>query len=207
MASILVYGFLTGAFLSVGFGTIFFMLIQTSAEHGYKAGVKIALGVVLSDIIMITVAVLGASFIPFSNELAVYGRLIGAIFLISLALFQLKKTSLLRSAGHTRAASFFYFMSKGFLLNILNPTNFISWLVVSTSLQTYQYDGIETFVFFTSSMVALFLSESLTSFYAAKIRHWISEKSVRKLKYVTSLIFVITAIKLLYDEAVLLGWT
>ena len=63
MLEALTLGLATGFALSWTFGTVFFMLIQTSIRHGYRKGFYIATGVVFTDLIFILISLLGISLI------------------------------------------------------------------------------------------------------------------------------------------------
>ena len=61
-------GLLTGAILSIMLGTVFFSLIKNSLSSGFKTGVYIAIGVILCDVIFITLAILSTEFANFLEE-------------------------------------------------------------------------------------------------------------------------------------------
>ena len=56
MSEILMYGFLTGMVMSVMLGTVFFALVQNSIDYGFRTGIFIALGVIASDLLLITLS-------------------------------------------------------------------------------------------------------------------------------------------------------
>lgn len=192
-------GFVTGVFLSLGFGSVFFALIQDSIDHGYKAGIKIALGVVFGDIILVALAIAGTSFLPNIPHFADYARLIGAVLLLGLAVSQFIKRPLPNKVQQYRLARFFFFFGKGFILNVINPVNFLSWVVASASLKSYRYDFGEEVAFFVTCIIMIFVCEALISFFAHKIKQRFSEKVMQNIKYVTGTVFFCIAVKLLYD--------
>ena len=65
----ILYGFMTGIGQCLTVGAIFFSIIQNSVDNGYKAGLTVALGVVLGDAIFVTVALLGTALVPHSSVL------------------------------------------------------------------------------------------------------------------------------------------
>ncbi|MFM9944465.1 MAG: LysE family transporter, partial [Bacteroidia bacterium] len=52
-----------GILLGFGFGTVFFALIQNSIKHGFKKGLDIAIGVVISDILIISLILFGSQYL------------------------------------------------------------------------------------------------------------------------------------------------
>ena len=83
------YGFLVGFMLCLTLGTVFFALIQNSVEHGYKSGFSIALGVIISDSILIFIALMGTSKLPNIPHFSFYTSLLGGILLIAMGLSSL----------------------------------------------------------------------------------------------------------------------
>jgi threonine/homoserine/homoserine lactone efflux protein len=69
-------GFVTGIALSLMLGTVFFALIRNSLIYGYKTGVYIALGVIASDVIFISLALLSHGFAVFLKH---YEQLISVV--------------------------------------------------------------------------------------------------------------------------------
>ena len=58
-------GFVTGMALSLMLGTVFFSLLRNSLQYGYKSGFFIASGVILCDVIFISLALLSEGFAIF----------------------------------------------------------------------------------------------------------------------------------------------
>ena len=198
----LFYGFLSGILLSFGFGTVFFALVQSSIENGYKAGIKISFGVVFSDALMIAFALFGTTFLSNSEEYKYYIRIGGGILLIALGISQFMNQKAPTKIQDFKIARFFYFFGKGFLLNVINPVNFFSWVVLSASLKSQNYQIIEETIFFSASILAIFISESIMAIYAYKIGSKFSDSVILKIKYFTGISFILTALKLIYDALI-----
>lgn len=192
-------GFVTGVVLSFGFGSVFFALVQDSIENGYRAGIKISIGVVFGDILMVAIAFLGTSFLPNIPNFGFYSRIFGSILLISLGIFQFRKTKTVSKIHDFKLARFFYFFGKGFLLNVINPVNFISWMVISASLKSYKYDIYDEVAFFSTCIIMIFVMESVFAIFAYKIKNKMSEKTIQSIKYVSGLVFIGVGLKLIYD--------
>ena len=192
-------GFVTGVVLSFGFGSVFFALIQTSIDYGYMAGVKISLGVVFGDIIMIGIAFLGTSFLPDIPHFATISRVFGSLLLMGLGIAQFRNTKTPTSIQDFKLARFFYFFGKGFLLNVINPVNFISWMVVSATLKGYKYDVYDETAFFTTCVVMIFVMESGFAIFADKIKSRMNNNTIQRVKYFSGLVFIGIGMKLIYD--------
>ena len=192
-------GFFTGLVLSFGFGSVFFALIQDSIENGYKAGIKISLGVVFGDVLMVAIAFLGTSFLPNLPNFGLYSRIFGSIVLIGLGISQFRKTTAPTKKKDFKLARFFYFFGKGFLLNVINPVNFLSWMVISASLKSYKYDIYDEVAFFLTTLIMIFAVESFFAVFADKIKNKMGDKTIQTIKYVSALVFIGVGLKLIYD--------
>lgn len=199
MFEAIIFGFVTGVVLSFGFGSVFFALIQDSIQYGYKAGVKISLGVIFGDIIMVMIAYLGTSFLPNIPNFGLYSRLFGSILLITLGLVQFRKTKAPSKIQDFNLARFFYFFGKGFLLNVINPVNFISWMLVSATLKGYRYDLLDETLFFTTCILMIFIMESAFAIFADRIKNQLNDKTILYIKYVSGLVFMGVGLKMIYD--------
>ncbi|WP_394993894.1 LysE family translocator [Emticicia sp.] len=191
-------GFFTGVVLSFGFGSVFFALVQNSIENGYQAGIKISLGVIFGDVLMVGFAFLGTSFLPNIPNFSFYSRILGSILLIGLGIFQFLKSKPTKNKDF-KLARFFYFFGKGFLLNVINPVNFISWMVISASLKSYKYDIYDEIAFFSTCLAMIFVMESAFAIFAYKIKDKMSDKTIQSIKYISGLVFIGVGLKLIYD--------
>lgn len=189
----------TGIILSFGFGSVFFALLQTSIDHGYTKGIKMASGVFFSDIIMVFIVLFGSSYLPDWSAYANYFKIIAAFFLVLLGVSQFLEVNLSKKVSSGKKSNFFYFFTKGAFLNAINPMNFITWLVLTASLISYHWSYPKQLWFFSICLITIFISECLIAFYATKISLFLNVNSLKWIKRSTGLIFIGLAIKLLLD--------
>jgi len=199
MLEAIALGFFTGVVLSFGFGSVFFALVQNSLDYGYMAGVKISLGVIFGDMIMIVVAYLGTSFLPDIPHFATYSRVFGSLLLVGLGVAQFSNTKPPTQIQDFKLARFFYFFGKGFLLNVINPVNFISWMVVSATLKGYKYDIYDETAFFTTCVIMIFVMESAFAIFADRIKSRLNNLTIQRIKYFSGMVFIGIGMKLIYD--------
>ena len=193
-------GFATGFVLSMMLGTVFFSLIRNSISFGYKTGIFIALGVILCDIMYISLALLSQPFAEFlgkyKNEISVGG---GIVLIVMGILMFFKTEPKMKEGKAFGQGSYWYYIGNGFLLNIVNPVNFFSWLGISSFLTiNYQYTIHDKILFFTASLLSIFLAEFGIAFFASKLRRWISPKSLKRINQVSGLVFLGVGIKLAF---------
>ena len=193
------FGFISGLILSFGFGSVFFALVQDSIDNGYKAGMKMSLGVVFGDILIIVIAFLGTSFLPNFPNFGYYSRIIGSILLFGLGIAHFIKSNTTTKKRDFKLSRFFYFFGKGFLLNAINPVNFLSWMVISASLKSYKYDIYDEIAFFSTAIIMIFVVESAFAIFADKIRNKMSDKTMLYFKYFSGIVFIGVGLKMVYD--------
>ena len=200
-------GFFTGVALCLTFGTVFFSLIQNSVDNGYKAGLTITLGVVLGDSIYVTFALLGTAMIPHSKQLEPILALVGVVFLVVLGLFNIIKGTPRIAYPKTKFGNYAYYFTTGFLLNALNPINFVSWVTIAAYIRhSLNYDTSQQVVFMVAALVGVATAESALAIYAHKLKRFFTPRVALIFNRVTGVVFIVVAARLawikLYDPLV-----
>lgn len=193
-------GFLTGIALSLMLGTVFFALIKNSIEYGYKTGILIAIGVISSDIIFISLALLSNDFAIFLKTYEKEISIAGGCLLIVFGLFMFINSKPKNTDGpmfEKKTNSKFYFISSGFLINAVNPVNFFSWLSISTLLTVnYDFNISQKTVFFSGSLISIFLVEFLIAFGAFRIKPYIKPSLFSIINKISGSIFILFGLHL-----------
>lgn len=200
MGQSILVGLFSGVVLSLGFGSVFFALIQTSIDHGYRAGIKMAGGVLIGDFLLIALALLGTAYMPHIPHFEEAARGLGAVLLVGLGFSQFRKSSLSQKAVEVGGMTqHLYFIAKGFLLNVINPVNFFSWVFLSASLKSYRFTRLEEIVCLSICLITIFVCESGFAISAHQIKKKLSANTIENIKRVTGLLFFGIAGKLLWD--------
>lgn len=192
-------GLLSGIVMSLMLGTVFFSLIQNSIEYGWKKGMMIASGVVTSDFMFITLAILGVQFIHADEpNIWIHGGAVLVLTLMGLNMLASKKTQI--AYPQTRFGKALFFFSNGFLLNVLNPVNFLFWAGLATVARAeWGYETPQLLSFFTGCLISIFTTEVLISFSAHRIKPYLSEKLLAWINKGTGIIFIGIAGYLVFD--------
>ena len=194
-------GFLTGVALCLTFGTVFFALIQNSVDNGYKAGLTITLGVVLGDAIYVTFALLGTSIIPHSKALEPVLAAVGVVFLVVLGLFNIIKGTPRIAYPKTKLGNYAYYFTTGFLLNALNPINFVSWVTIAAYMRhSLHYDTNQQVVFMGFALLGVAAAESALAVFAHKLKRFFTPKVALTFNRVTGAVFIIVAARLAWTK-------
>jgi threonine/homoserine/homoserine lactone efflux protein len=194
-------GILTGLLFTLTFGTVFFSLIQTSVKRGFYKALFIALGVLLSDALFIAITVWGTSFV--ADEIKKFDmeiRIVGFAFLVILGIRSIIK----KEVDHTNDAapierkSILYFI-KGAMLNSLNPMVLISWMGVTTYVETVvKFDQNNTIFFFMVVLATMLTTMVGIVYFAGKLRHVLSAKNMHRLNVFSGIIFLVFALVIIW---------
>lgn len=199
MLEALFYGTLTGIALCLTFGTVFFSLVQNSVDNGFRTGVKIAFGVFVSDVIFVFFAIFGTALLPDITNSQKWIAGAGIIFLIVLGLNNFINGQPKIAYPKTRFGNLLYYFTTGFLLNALNPVNFITWVTIATYIRSnLHFNMTQVIMFFCASVMAVFAVECAIAFYANRLKRLFTPKVVLIFNRVTGAVFILIACQIAY---------
>ncbi len=171
-------GILVGLALSILVGPILFSIIQRSIEQGVKAGLWVAFGIWISDVLFIVGIMFGVTHISkliesplFEPVLGVLGGFvlvgIGAGMFISKPAEKMEE----EDEGIESLSSQWRLWLEGFLLNTINPFSVIFWtgLITTRSVNTDLF-STNSYLFFGAVLGTIIFTDSLKVFLAEKIR-------------------------------------
>ncbi|MEJ6979170.1 LysE family translocator [Pedobacter sp. P351] len=201
MLELIISGIGLGIVLSFVTGPVFFALIKTSIEKGFHAGMWLAAGVVLSDLIYIILTIYGSSFIQVENSYKVPIGIAGSVILLGIGLYYFfKKVKINHENINCKKRNTGYFI-KGFLMCIFNPSMFLYWVSVTSGFISMhgQLDTREILPFFGSILVTQFSMDTVKAYYSNKLRYKIKENTMVMLNRTAGALIIIFAIKLIYN--------
>lgn len=200
-------GLLLGLLVAVSLGPAFFAIIQTGINNGFRHGVLFAIGVLISDIFLVTVSYLIGSTIFDNPKSKVFVGLIGGIILIIFGSISwakkpeiLKKRSLHVDANISAPAAF-TFPIKGFFLNVANPFLFFFWFGALGFVGKLAPEGAmlqSTIVFFSGTFTVVFLTDVLKSFVGNKIKNFLNPRKELVLNKIVGLALVVFGVVLIF---------
>ena len=181
-------GLLYGIGISFMLGTVFFTLISNGQKQGWKAGAFIATGVILSDILFISLALFVGkqteNWVKSNESMLFLG---GGLLLIVLGLGQWKIKYLDSKSSQKKQWSL---VPLGFALNISNPINFLVWLGMISLLAVENYDEKEQLLFLLASLLGIFLAEVCVASLAKFLLKGMSQKAIFWFQKGLSIIFI-----------------
>jgi threonine/homoserine/homoserine lactone efflux protein len=189
-----------GFLLSFMIGPVFFVLLETSATKGLRAALIFDLGVILADILFITVAYFSSFQLlqNLSNQpgLYVFGGVILLIY--GIITFKKKQVKLRNEDVKITSSDYFSLFVKGFLLNFINIGVLVFWLgiiiIVGPSLEN---NSERIIVFFTAMIAAYFVTDLFKILLAKQLRKKLTPRRIFLVKKGLGIILMVCGVVLI----------
>lgn len=201
--SYIIEGIILGLGLAVSLGPIFVALTEASIDRGVKAGLTVGVGIWLSDIIII---LLFFNFIyqlkdTIESDSFIYAMgLSGAVVLFLFGIFMIiKKPTIEHSQHQLTGRNYFGYLTKGFLVNTINPFTFIYWgSVISTYVIARKFSTIQTTLLLSTIMFIIILSDTFKVYLADRIRQKLTPESINKVFNFSGLLLILFSLYMTY---------
>ncbi|TKB98961.1 LysE family translocator [Pedobacter cryophilus] len=201
MLELIVYGIGLGIVLSFLTGPVFFALIKTSIEKGFYAGVALASGVVISDLVYVVITLFGTTLLSFESTYRIPIGIMGSVVLMSIGLYYLlKKVKINYDEIPSKTKHAGYFL-KGFFMCIFNPFLLLYWVSVTSGVYSV-YGNLtsrEVIPFFGAILITLFGMDTLKAYLSHRMRYKIKEKTIQNLNKIAGVLIIVFALKLIYN--------
>lgn len=197
-----------GIFLSFLIGPVFFILLETSITKGFRAAFVFDLGVVLGDIVFISIAYLGSYRLIQSLKdkpaLFIFGGILmlayGLISFISLKKEQNTAVEILKVEILKKRYKGLFL--KGFFLNIINIGVLGFWLAIIISVgPTLGMQTPRMITFFISVIVTYLLVDCVKIILAKKLKKKMTPVNILSIKKGISIVMMVFGIVLITQ-----GW-
>ena len=196
MIEAIVKGMGVGLILSLLTGPVFFALIQTSIEKGFKAGASLASGVFLSDLFYILIIYYGAKNVVIEEKYSIILGWVGGGFLIGIGIYYLLKKAIEPKLEIEKIRHSGYLL-KGFLMNTLNPFVILYWIGIISYLSISDKETNSQFGFFAATLLTILSSDVLKSYIASKLRHVISSRVIKWLNRIAGVALIIFGLRMI----------
>ncbi|MET1258550.1 LysE family transporter [Flagellimonas sp. DF-77] len=172
-----------GFLLSFMVGPVFFVLLETSATKGFRAGVSFNIGVILADILFLIIAYFSSFQLleNLSNQPGLY--VFGGMILLVYGLVIFVKKAPKKDQVKASKGTYVGLMVKGFLLNFINIGVLVFWLgvliIVGPSL-----DNIPNriFIFFGSMLATYFITDLFKIILAKQLKRKLTKERIAYIK-------------------------
>lgn len=192
-----------GLILAISVGPVIFTILKQSINNGHKGGFSFVAGVWLSDIILVVISNMFSSIVvealAFKNTIGYTG----AAFVLSLGIYYLffkkvyfgeDKNVLLVQFG--KKAFTKAFMS-GFLINTLNPSVMLFWLINATAFAA-SHTINERIVIFGVCLLINIVADIMKVMLAAKVRHSLTPDNIRIINKISGSILILFGVAIIY---------
>ncbi len=197
----LLSGMAAGLILSLIPGPVFFGLIQTSIERGYRTAAAFALGIALCDAAYFLLAYAGLSQVADDAFIYKFMGLVGGCVLALMGIqLLLKKAKPVDMHSMVKKRGLLRSLSKGFIFNAINPAVVFYWATVASAVTAqFENQAMHVFLFGIGAIGVVFSADLTKAWGAGKIKHLITVRFMRWLNFVTGIVILAAACKLLYD--------
>jgi threonine/homoserine/homoserine lactone efflux protein len=193
----IINGVISGIVLALMIGPVFFSLIQTSIERGFRSGFFVAIGVSLSDAFYISLAYLGIYQIFDRGNFREYLAYCGGGVLLAFGCYYLfvksRKLSPDVQSESVPVKSPFKLIAKGFIINGLTPMVLIFWIgTVSIATTKFGYDTPgKALPYFVAIVATVFTTDIIKAKLADKLRLVLTSNVIRTLNVILGIAMIV----------------
>lgn len=200
----IINGIVSGVLLAFLIGPVFFTILQTSIERGFRSGFFVAVGVSLSDAFYIVLSYLGIYQLFDKGNFREYLAYFGGIVLLTLGLYYLliksRKLARFDDPARIQTKNPLRLIFKGFIVNGLSPMVLIFWLGtvgVATTKLGYSTPG-KAVPFFVAIVSTVFITDVIKAKLADRLRRVVTPRFIRTLNIILGLVLVIFGGRLIF---------
>ena len=203
MLESVIKGFGLGMILAISVGPVIFTILKQSLNNGQKGGFSFVAGVWFSDIILVIISNMFSNLVVSALAFQSTIAYVGAVFVISMGIYYLffkkvyfgdDKNVILVQFG--KKAFTKAFMS-GFLINTLNPSVMLFWLINATAFAASN-TTTERFIIFSVCLGVNILADILKVVLAAKVRHSLTPHNINIINKVSGTILIGFGLAIIY---------
>ncbi len=204
----IITGIPLGIFLSFLIGPVFFVLLETSAVKGFRAAFVFDLGVVLADILFISVAYFSSYRLiqSIKNDPAIF--IFGGILMLSYGIISFVKLKKINKEDEDEIAEvlqkkdYLSLFIKGFLLNFINVGVLLFWFMILITIgPKLELETSRMITFFTTVIVTYLLVDVGKILLAKKLKNQMTPVNVLKIKKIISILLILFGLTLMFQ-----GW-
>jgi threonine/homoserine/homoserine lactone efflux protein len=200
-------GIFIGVTMAVMLGPAMFALLQTSIQRGTRAGVILAFGIFLSDLVVVVCSYLGAAQLLNQGKKSLVVGLIGGTVLIIFGIVTFTKKVQINDSNNLLEKKSLpgplTYLIKGFFLNFANPFVWFFWFTVMMGISgTYGSEFSAVSAFFGGVLLTIFSTDVLKVFIASRIKKYLTPKILNLVNYVVGILLVVFGIILIIRSTI-----
>lgn len=186
-------GIILGFTLSIffGFGPALFALLQTTIYRGFLSGLLLAIGIFLSDLVLVGLCLAGALQIISKPENNLAFGLISGIILILFGIVSYTRKVEFNKENKIKKNDRPWLITyplKGFFMNIANPFVWIFWMgIVVGFTANYEAEKYAILVFFGTALLTVLSTDILKCFASYKIKKFLTLKIIQRINHMAGI--------------------
>lgn len=205
MTEAIIKGLGLGLILALSVGPVIFTIIKQSINNGAPGGFSFVAGVWFSDIVLV---LMSNFFSELVHQLLVYQHAIaisGGLFLLGLGVYNIFFKKVFMQAnqeeqGQTLSQGAFYRIAlSGFIINTLNPSVLIFWLINATAFSTH-HGFWQRMIIFTVCLSVNMIADVLKILLAGRIRNNLRAQHIQMINRISGAILLILGLLLMYGN-------
>jgi len=181
-----------GFLLSFMVGPVFFVLLETSATKGFRAGLSFNIGVVCADVVFLLIAYFSSYQLleNLSNQPGLY--VFGGTVILIYGIFLFAKKQIEKEQVKLNKVSYLGLYAKGFLLNFINIGVLAFWLVILLTVgPSVNNQSDRIIVFFGTTLGTYFTVDLFKILLAKQLKKKLTAKRVALLKKVLGIVLMV----------------
>ena len=199
-----------GFFLSFMIGPVFFVLLETSVVKGFRAALFFDFGVILADIVFITIAFFSSyrliQTIKDDPALFIFGGLVMLTYGIISFINNRKEAKKIKldeiDPTELAKTNYLSLFIKGFFLNFINIGVLGFWLAILITIgPQLELKTSRMLTFFSTLIVTYFVTDIFKILLAKQLRSKLNPKNILLVKKIISIVLIVSGIFLLSQ-----GW-
>ena len=194
-------GMIFGLVFIFSLGPGFFALIQTSVQKGFKKAILLALGISLSDILYVILAVMGVATLLEAPKVRLWLGILGTVVLIVYGIYSwFKKPKLYKDKIDAKKdLSYLKYLFKGFVLNGFNPFIVVFWIsIIGLTATKYDFTHNEQLTFFAGVLTTILTTDIIKAFIAHRLRSVVTPKKILILNRSVGVILILFGFQMIY---------
>ena len=187
-------------------GPVFFVLLETSVVKGFRAAIVFDLGVILADIVFITIAFFSSyrliQSIKDDPALFIFGGLVMLTYGIISFVNNRKQEKKINideiDPKELAKTKYFSLFVKGFFLNFINIGVLGFWLAILITIgPQLELKTSRMLTFFTTLIVTYFITDIFKILLAKQLRNQLNQKNILLIKKLISIVLIVCGLALL----------
>lgn len=204
-----IQGILLGLSLSFLVGPLLFAIVEAGIGQGFRAGLSVAAGIWVSDLLYVLAALFGVSALEALTHLPdfrMWAGWLGGLLLLAFGAGGMWKarrpapeTQLVAGqTGWAASRTYSWWFLRGFLLNTINPGTVFFWLGITSGVVVPNGWGkSEMLLFFGGMLTTLVITDTMKAWAAKRVRRFLTPSHIRKIHLVIGALMLVFGLVLI----------